>query len=379
MTTQEARGASIRFALGVGDAPESVATQSGPAAAPESSASPKPKRRRSDGNRKRTDSNEQAVSGKDDTAAGAGAPVEAKATQKRTTTPRGRGRGRRSRITETGELEGPQSEAAYRRPRGRGGRTAGAQRHARGGRTAAPAPGSGYRAETALDKDSEERAPEQGSLSQFVLLGDDAEQVLGDLKPDAADLDTSIDSDLLDGIDAQVFPEYSAILSNPLAKPERSEHEFRSFRELTNEQFEMLTEAQKERYVEFRRAALRPQNLRRFVNALVGGASGYAPGHPFLIALQGLGKMFVGDLVETAVQIKCEWDRNREIATRGEAVHASPIGPDGALLTPLEPRHIREAYRRLQKQGHLFTVLYGGSNQAAGHAPPESPHGLLAL
>jgi hypothetical protein len=212
-----------------------------------------------------------------------------------------------------------------------------------------------------------------------VLISNEADQLVGALANDPVSLETIDEAESADRLENWLFPECGQLFANSTAPSEQVQHEFRSFRELTNEQFELLTEAQKERYIEFRRAALRPQNLRRFINGLVGGTSGYAPGHPFLVALQGLGKMFIGDLVETAVQVKCEWDRNRQIAEYGEILLGHSIGPDGALQTPLEPRHLREAYRRLQRQGHLFSVLYAGHEQAAGHASTQHPNGFLAI
>ncbi|KAK4532623.1 hypothetical protein CCYA_CCYA13G3480 [Cyanidiococcus yangmingshanensis] len=342
----------------------------------ETTASPKPKRRRV-GTTRSVPATVQAGHESGCTQDEGTRSVPAPTASSKAPASRGRGRGRRPRLsgaasTDLGRPDAPSQSASHR-----GAHAASNQRHARGGRTGSTSASGGRRAASSMSESATESVPEQGSFSQFMLVGSETDRLPGSLVGDPASLETADDGDRNDRLDEWLFPECGQLLTSSVALTEQAAHEFRSFRELTNEQFELLTEAQKERYIEFRRAALRPQNLRRFVNALVGGTSGYAPGHPFLVALQGLGKMFIGDLVETAVQIKCEWDRNRQIAEYGEPMLGHPIGPDGALQAPLEPRHIREAYRRLQQQGHLFSVLYAGRNNTAGHASSQNPNGFL--
>ncbi|KAK4537519.1 hypothetical protein CDCA_CDCA12G3544 [Cyanidium caldarium] len=167
----------------------------------------------------------------------------------------------------------------------------------------------------------------------------------------------------------------------PLARTPQPPLPPKSFRELTNEQFEQLSEAQKERYIEFRRAAIKPAHMRRLVSALLPGLPSYPTNHSFLVALQGLGKMFVGDLIETAVQVKLEWDaveRRHEQERPPPEEHAmsleDPLGTPAATdEAPLEPRHIREAYRRLRRHGHLYSVLECGNGHVANVGSAARP------
>lgn len=104
-----------------------------------------------------------------------------------------------------------------------------------------------------------------------------------------------------------------------------------AMRKFEFEQVERLSPAQLRRYEQFRRSDLKNQKIKKVLvnlNPMLQKAS-----EPYIIAVKGLTKLFVGDVVEKAIDIRME------------------LGEKGAL----QPKHIREAYRRLRKNGAFPT------------------------
>lgn len=60
-----------------------------------------------------------------------------------------------------------------------------------------------------------------------------------------------------------------------------------------------------------------------------------------VIVMIGAAKLFIGDLVEEALEVAREWREDTQTTTAGQA----------PSQRPLRPRHIREALRRLRAQG----------------------------
>ncbi|CAL5225141.1 g7921 [Coccomyxa viridis] len=87
----------------------------------------------------------------------------------------------------------------------------------------------------------------------------------------------------------------------------------------------MMTEDQIDRYEAFRRSSLQKASMRKLLHS----ATGQPPQERLLVAICGITKLFVGELVETA----------REIAAA-----EGDVGP-------LQPHHVHAAYQRLDKQG----------------------------
>ncbi|GFR46979.1 hypothetical protein Agub_g8631 [Astrephomene gubernaculifera] len=94
------------------------------------------------------------------------------------------------------------------------------------------------------------------------------------------------------------------------------------------EVFDSLTEEQKNRYEVFMRSSLPKPKMKRLMQAILRNA---VPNEKAVIAMCGISKLFVGELVETA---------------RG---CASQEGHTGPLL----PRHIHRAYQQLGAAGKL--------------------------
>ncbi|KAL8143159.1 hypothetical protein V2J09_016191 [Rumex salicifolius] len=82
------------------------------------------------------------------------------------------------------------------------------------------------------------------------------------------------------------------------------------------------------RYESFRRSGFQKSNMRRLLVSITGSQK---ISIPMTIAVSGIAKMFVGELVETA---------------RGVMAERNESGP-------IRPCHIREAYRRLKLEGKV--------------------------
>ena len=87
-----------------------------------------------------------------------------------------------------------------------------------------------------------------------------------------------------------------------------------------------------DRYEAFRRAHLPKAAVRKIVGQLTGAAPASVA-----IVVAGVGKVFIGEIVESALDIMDEWG------------HSGPI----------KPEHLREAYRRYQiRTGTLANRYY---------------------
>lgn len=106
-------------------------------------------------------------------------------------------------------------------------------------------------------------------------------------------------------------------------------------REFEFTQVSNLTPAQLRRYEQYRRSDLKSVKVRKVLTAL--NPMMQKATDPYVIAVKGLAKLFVGDVVETALQVRKE---------RGEV---------GALT----PKQIREAYRRLRNAGAVPSTNSG--------------------
>eukprot|EP00871_Galdieria_phlegrea_P004477 jgi/Galph1/502/GphlegSOOS_G5199.1 len=93
--------------------------------------------------------------------------------------------------------------------------------------------------------------------------------------------------------------------------------------------FQSLNEEDQERYEYYRQGDLDKNKVKKLVSTVNPSLSMLQPDNPFIIGVKGLGKLYAGELVELAVEIRNE---------RGE---------QGAI----RPAHLREAYRRMQKHG----------------------------
>ncbi|CAB4428656.1 unnamed protein product [Rhizophagus irregularis] len=99
----------------------------------------------------------------------------------------------------------------------------------------------------------------------------------------------------------------------------------------SKEELKMLldnfSEEQLKRYEVYRRSALSKPNVKRMVGQILG----HPCSHNMSIVVAGFAKVFVGEIVEKALDVRQEW------------------GETGSL----SPEHLREAYRRYKKETKL--------------------------
>lgn len=97
------------------------------------------------------------------------------------------------------------------------------------------------------------------------------------------------------------------------------------------------------RYEAYRRSDLKKERVKKVLSGISPVFDKMAPSDAYVIAVKGLAKLFVGDVVETAATVAAEWgDR--------------PAGDQGLAAPALQPKHLREAYRRLRRDGAFPTT-----------------------
>ncbi|EME28715.1 transcription initiation factor TFIID subunit D9 isoform 2 [Galdieria sulphuraria] len=110
---------------------------------------------------------------------------------------------------------------------------------------------------------------------------------------------------------------------------DEEDEQVRLWKQREREIFSNLNEDDQERFEYYRQGDLDKNKVKKLVSTVNPALSMMQPDNPFIIAVKGLGKLYAGELVEMAVDIRNE---------RGE---------QGAV----RPVHLREAYRRMQKAG----------------------------
>lgn len=108
----------------------------------------------------------------------------------------------------------------------------------------------------------------------------------------------------------------------------------RTFDEEANIKLQVLvsnfSDEQLDRYEMYRRSAFSKVAIKRLMHSITGSV----PSSNVVIAIAGIAKVFVGEIVEEALEVQRR-ESNPEQKT-----------------TPLEPKHLREAYRRIHTQPH---------------------------
>ncbi|KFD60085.1 hypothetical protein M514_27742 [Trichuris suis] len=100
-----------------------------------------------------------------------------------------------------------------------------------------------------------------------------------------------------------------------------------------------FSKEQLSRYEMYRRSVFPKSFIRKVIQQTTGAATTMN----VVIAMAGIAKVFVGELVEEALDIRDSWKESKE---------------------PLKPKHIREAYRRLNMKWKVFPMSSKKTNRS---------------
>lgn len=113
-----------------------------------------------------------------------------------------------------------------------------------------------------------------------------------------------------------------------------------------------FTEEQLDRYEMYRRAAFPKAPVKRLMQTITG----CSVSQNVVIAMSGIAKVFVGEVVEEALDVAESWNESGKLHVKSVKSLYRSFSFDFYYLGPLQPKHLREAIRRIKLRNQPISI-----------------------